>query len=115
MSIPKINAYIAIYSSNMKKQLSVIFLTIFTFTSSTKDWKLGVQLWTFSKFDFVTAISKVDSSGVKYIEAYSHQKLGGGRAGDFGPDMTAEEKTQVKQLLKSKGIHIVAMGVIVPK
>lgn len=84
-------------------------------TDPAKDWKLGVQLWTFSKFDFVTAISKVDSTGIKYIEAYSHQPLGGGMKGDFGPDMTADEKAQVKQLLQSKGITLVAMGVIVPK
>jgi sugar phosphate isomerase/epimerase len=80
-----------------------------------KDWKLGVQLWTFSKFDFVTAISKVDSAGVKYIEAYSHQPLGGDMKGDFGPGMTPEEKAKVKQLLQSKGITIVAMGVIIPR
>jgi sugar phosphate isomerase/epimerase len=84
-------------------------------TDPAKDWKLGVQLWTFSKFDFVTAISKVDSAGVKYIEAFSHQPLGGGMKGDFGPGMTPDEITQVKQLLQSKGITIVAMGVIVPK
>ncbi len=34
--------------------------------------------------------------------------------GYFGPDMTSEEKRQVKQLLRSKGITIVAMGVIGP-
>lgn len=84
-------------------------------TDPAKDWKLGVQLWTFSKFDFVTAIAKVDSSGIKYIEAYSHQPLGGGMKGDFGPDMTAEEKASVKKLLQDKGITLVAMGVIVPK
>jgi sugar phosphate isomerase/epimerase len=84
-------------------------------TDPAKDWKLGVQLWTFSKFDFVTAIAKVDSSGVKFIEAYSHQPLGGGMKGDFGPDMTPEEKATVKKLLQDKGITLVAMGVIVPK
>jgi sugar phosphate isomerase/epimerase len=83
--------------------------------ASHKNWKLGVQLWTFMKFDFVTAIDKVDSAGIKYVEAYSHQKLGGGMTGFFGPDMTADQKEQVKKLLKSKGIHIVAMGVIVPR
>src|SRR6185437_10604868 len=78
--------------------------------SPAKDWKLGVQLWTFMKFDFVTAISKVDSSGIKYVEAFSHQPLGGGMKGFFGPDMTADQKAQIKKLLKAKGIQIVAMG-----
>jgi sugar phosphate isomerase/epimerase len=83
--------------------------------ASTNNWKLGVQLWTFMKFDFVTAIGKVDSAGIKYVEAFSHQDLGGGMTGKFGPDMTADQKEQVKKLLKSKGIHIIAMGVIIPK
>jgi len=78
-------------------------------------WKLGVQLWTFMKFDFVTAISKVDSAGIKNVEAFWGQKLGGGMQHSFGPEMTADEKAKVKQLLQSKGIQIVAMGVIVPK
>lgn len=94
---------------------SIIPATATTSMASTKNWKLGVQLWTFMKFDFVTAINKVDSSGIKYVEAYSHQKLGGGMKGDFGPTMTADEKKEVKKLLKEKGIHIVAMGVIVPR
>jgi sugar phosphate isomerase/epimerase len=83
--------------------------------NAVKDWKLGVQLWTFMKFDFVTAIGKVDSAGIKYVEAFSGQRLGGGMNHSFGPEMTADEKAQVKQLLQSKGIHIMAMGVIVPR
>lgn len=67
------------------------------------------------KFDFFTAIGKVDSCGIKYVEAFSDQKLGGGMPGNFGPDMTAEQKAKVKELLQSKGIQIVAMGVIVPR
>ncbi len=83
--------------------------------SAVTDWKLGVQLWTFMKFDFVTAIGKVDSAGIKYVEAYSGQRLGGGMQHSFGPEMTADEIAKVKQLLKSKSIRIVAMGVIVPR
>ena len=79
------------------------------------NWKLGVQLWTFMKFDFVTAIGKVDSAGVKYVEAFSGQRLGGGMQHSFGPEMTPDEITKVKHLLDSTGIQIVAMGVIVPK
>ena len=104
----------------MRKPIYLVLLCLSvtlgrTYGQSASDWKLGVQLWTFMKFDFVTAISKVDSAGVKYVEAYSSQPLGGGMKGNFGPDMTPEEKTQVKQLLRSKGITIVAMGVIVPR
>jgi sugar phosphate isomerase/epimerase len=108
----------------MKKLLSSIFFlffTVFLFTSAkdsgdvTKDWKLGVQMWTFHYFPFVTALDKVDSSGIKYIEAFPGQTLGAGMEGKFGITMSEADKTKLKELLKSKGIRIIAMGVIVPR
>jgi sugar phosphate isomerase/epimerase len=84
-------------------------------TDVTKNWKIGVQMWTFNQFPFVTALDKVDSAGAKYIEAFPGQQLGGGMKGGFGIDMSADDKAKLKQILQSKGISIVAMGVIVPK
>lgn len=81
----------------------------------TKNWKIGVQLWTFHYVPFVTAIAKADSAGVKYVEAFPGQALGGDMKDTFGIRMSAESKAKIKQLLQSKGIQIVAMGVIVPK
>lgn len=79
------------------------------------NFKLGVQMWTFRVFSVVDAINKVDSAGIKNIEQFVGQPLGGGMQGKFGPDMTADERAKLKALLKSKGIHMVAMGVIVPR
>ena len=84
-------------------------------TDVTKNWKIGVQMWTFNHFPFVTALDKVDSAGAKYIEAYPGQELGGGMKGGFGIDMSADDKTKLKQILQTKGISIVAMGVITPQ
>lgn len=81
----------------------------------TKSWKLGVQMWTFHYFPFVTALDKVDSAGIKYIEAFPGQPLGGGMKDVFGLTMSDSSKAKIKQLLQSKGITMVAMGVIVPK
>lgn len=80
--------------------------------TANPDWKLGVQLWTFKEFKFVDAINKVDSAGIKYIEAYPGMELGGNLKGKFGPDMTPALRDSVKQLLKSKGITLVAYGVV---
>jgi len=85
-----------------------------TATSVAKNWKIGVQLWTFHYVSFDTALAKADSAGVKYLEAFPGQRLGAGMKGTFGPNMTPEEKAKVKQLLQSHGLTIVAMGVIVP-
>ena len=81
----------------------------------TKGWKIGVQMWTFHYVPFVTAIAKADSAGVKFIEAYPGQALGGDMKDSFGIRMSADSKAKIKQLLQSKGISIVAMGVITPK
>lgn len=84
-------------------------------SGSTAGFKLGVQMWTFMKFSFTDALNKVDSSGIKNIEAFIGQKLGGKMHGSFGFDMDKATRDSLKSLLQKKGIQIVAMGVIVPK
>jgi sugar phosphate isomerase/epimerase len=81
----------------------------------TADWKIGVQMWTFRVFTFAEALNKVDSAGVKYIEAFWGQPLGAGMKDSFGVRMSDDSKAKLKEMMKSKGISIVAMGVIVPK
>ncbi len=80
----------------------------------TANWKLGVQMWTFNHFTFAEALDKVDSAGIKYIEAFWGQPLGAGMKDSFGISMSAGSKTKLKQMLQTKGIQIVAMGVINP-
>lgn len=80
----------------------------------TADWKIGVQMWTFRMFSFAGALDKVDSAGVKYIEAFWGQPLGADMKDSFGINMSNDSKSKLKQLLQSKGISIVAMGVISP-
>jgi sugar phosphate isomerase/epimerase len=80
----------------------------------TANWKLGVQMWTFRMFTFAQALDKVDSAGIKYIEAFWGQPLGDGLKDSFGIRMSDASKAKIKDLLKQKGISIVAMGVIDP-
>src|ERR1700748_1603156 len=84
-------------------------------SGSTAGFKLGVQMWTFRMFSFSDALDKVDSSGIKNIEAFIGQNLGGGMSGQYGLDMSPETITKLKALLSKHGIQPVAMGVIVPK
>jgi sugar phosphate isomerase/epimerase len=82
---------------------------------STAGFKLGVQMWTFKEFSFADALDKVDSAGIKNIEAFVGQKLGGGMQGNYDLTMSNDTRDKLKNLLQKKGIQIVAMGVIVPK
>jgi sugar phosphate isomerase/epimerase len=81
-------------------------------TSVSDQWKIGVQLWTFRLFSFVDAINKVDSAGADFIEAFPGQEMGGefGKK-TMGPDLSTGDRNKVKELLKSKGITMVAFGV----
>jgi len=82
----------------------------------TKNWKIGVQMWTFNHFTFVEGLAKVDSAGVKYIEAFPGQKMGEGFGKEaFGIGLSAESREKLKKLLQTKGISMVAFGVINPK
>ncbi len=83
-------------------------------SGSVDGFKLGVQMWTFRMFSFTDALNKVDSAGIKNIEAFFGQPLGGDLKGDFGTEMSADTRAKLKELLQSKGISIVAMGVISP-
>jgi sugar phosphate isomerase/epimerase len=84
-------------------------------TGSTAGFKLGVQMWTFRMFTFTEALDKVDSAGIKSIEAFWGQKLGGGLPGEFGASMSADTRKKLKKMLQDKGIQVVAMGVISPQ
>ncbi len=80
--------------------------------SITDGWKIGVQLWTFHEFPFVTAIEKADSAHAKFIEAFPGQPMGGDYKDTFGIKLSAANRVKVKELLKSKGITLVAFGVV---
>jgi sugar phosphate isomerase/epimerase len=60
------------------------------------------------------ALDKADSAGIKSIEAFWGQPLGAGMKDSFGIRMSEESRSKLKQLLQSKGMNIVAMGVINP-
>jgi len=73
-------------------------------SGSTAGFKIGIQMWTFRMFSFADALNKVDSAGVKNIEAFFGQELGGDMRGDFGTEMSADTRAILKQLLQSKGM-----------
>jgi sugar phosphate isomerase/epimerase len=77
-----------------------------------RDWKLGVQMWTFNKYSFVEGLKKADSCGFKYIEAYPGQPLGGDFKGEIGTSMSIAERKKLKAYLAQKGMTLWAFGVV---
>ncbi|MBO9633907.1 MAG: sugar phosphate isomerase/epimerase [Chitinophagaceae bacterium] len=89
--------------------------TVSTTDSVTSQWKLGVQFWTFHLFPFTTAVEKADSAGIKFIEAYLGQPIGGESKDTLNTRLSSEGRRAVKALLATKGITMVAFGVVVPQ
>jgi sugar phosphate isomerase/epimerase len=76
-------------------------------------WHLGTQAYSFNRFSFEEAVAKTKGLGLEYIEAYPGQRLGAGIGdGAFTHDMSAEQRQQVKQLLKDSDIRLVNYGVV---
>ncbi|MBO2543591.1 sugar phosphate isomerase/epimerase [Salegentibacter sp. BDJ18] len=76
------------------------------------DWKLGAQAYTFKNFTFAEALNKISSIDLKYVEAYPGQEIGNSIEGTMHYGMNANTKKKVKKLLNSKGIQLVAYGVV---
>ncbi len=76
------------------------------------DWKLGSQAYTFKNFTFAEALDKISSIDLAYVEAYPGQKIGNNIEGTMHYEMDADTRQKVKNLLRSKGIEMVAYGVV---
>lgn len=79
---------------------------------TAENWKLSVQTWTFHKFSLLETIQKADTLGLKYLEVYPGQRVGGDIPGAFTYTMSKEERARVNELLRVKGIKVIALGVI---
>ena len=55
--------------------LCVCCLSNVTLADSWKDWKLGMQAWSFNHYTFFEAVDKTKALEMKYIEVYPGQKL----------------------------------------
>src|SRR6478672_4836025 len=62
------------------------------YPESKLGWKLGSQAYTFKKYSFFEAIDKIDSCGLKYVEAFPTQTIGGGVEGKM--DFKMDEKSR---------------------
>ena len=113
----------------MKKMLIIICLSILPLrimaddygnlytnhpaTDVNQDWRLAMQLWTFSKYTFFEALEKTAELGISWIEAYPGQKLGRGYPGrQFHHSLSLEDRQLVKDYMHSHGLKLINYGVV---
>jgi sugar phosphate isomerase/epimerase len=90
--------------------MAVLFMSLRV--AGQKEWKLSVQTWTFHKFSLLETIHKADTLGLKYLEVYPGQRVGGDIPGAFTYTLSKEERARINELLRVKGIKIIAIGVV---
>lgn len=75
-------------------------------------WTLSAQTYTFNRFTFFEAVDKTLSAGLKSVEAYPGQELGGGMEGVMDYNMDATKRKAILKALKKKGVKLCAFGVV---
>jgi sugar phosphate isomerase/epimerase len=75
-------------------------------------WHLSVQTYTFNRYTLVEAIEMAKRAGLKTIEVFGSQRLGGGMTGRFEVNMPEEDKKAIREILNEAGVRIVALGVV---
>ncbi len=74
-------------------------------------WRLGCQAYSFNRFTFFEAVDKTASLGLKWIEAYPGQRIGGGVPGAMGVGMSPDARKTVLKKLSDSGVRWVNFGV----
>ena len=96
----------------MLKYITITFLFLSLQVTGQKDWKLAIQTWTFHKYSFLESVDKADSLGIRYLEVYPGQQIGGTIPGVFSYQLKKDERDKIKQYLRYKNVKVIAIGVV---
>src|SRR5690606_5547920 len=83
-----------------------VLVVLFSFSSLQKDtskgngWLLAYQSYTFKNFSFEEGLQKASGLGLKYVEAYSGQRLSLADSNLTHYTSTKETRKEMKRLLK---------------
>ena len=84
-----------------------------TTATAAPDWKLALQAWTFNKDTFCETVDKAKALGLKYIEAFPNQVIGGDIEGKLTPDLDASSQKKVLAKLKEAGVTLIVVLLVV--
>lgn len=78
-------------------------------------WKMGIQTYSFRNLNFFDAVDKTKSLGLKYVEAYPGQAIGGDLSGKMDYKMSAADSKKILDHLRQKGMKLISYGVVRPE
>ncbi|MHB1922503.1 MAG: sugar phosphate isomerase/epimerase family protein [Chitinophagaceae bacterium] len=112
----------------MKKlfKFPLLMLGLFLSTSSVRTaqaqntpeklgWDIGIQSYSFRNVSFLQSVDKVKSLGLRYIEAFPGQMIGGGMTGTMDYHMSAADREKILHYLRMKGVKLMSYGVVNPE
>jgi sugar phosphate isomerase/epimerase len=76
------------------------------------DWNFCIQSYSFKEFTFKEALEKTKLLGIKYIEAYPGQVIGGNIEGNTHYTMDSNTRNAIKKMCEKHGIKIKCYGVV---
>ncbi len=96
----------------MMLSVAVVLLIASAAEAEEPDMKLAVQAYTFRDRSFIETVETAKRLGIKYIEMYGGQKLGGDFPGttDY-KSIKPETAENLKKVLDKAGIKVVSYGV----
>jgi len=93
--------------------LCVCCLPKATMADSWKDWKLGMQAYSFNRFTFFEAVDKNKALEMKYIEAYPGQTLSKEKPDvKMDHNMSSADRKLTLQKLRESGVKLMNYGVV---
>lgn len=99
----------------MKKLILSLLGALALLVAAHAEMKLGLQTYTFRKNTLVETFVIAQNLGIRYLQVYPGQELGGGFEGKMGPGMNQATRDAVWKLAKEHGLEIVSFGVTKPK
>ncbi|MHC4502998.1 MAG: TIM barrel protein [Planctomycetota bacterium] len=81
-------------------------------SGGAESWRLASQAYTFRSLTFFETVDTLASLGVKYVEAYPGQRIGGDVPGKTHHAMDEETRGKVLAKLKEAGVKLACYGVV---
>jgi len=90
----------------------LVLAAVVSAEAGRKDWKVGVQAYTFRNRSLLETVEYCAKNGIKYIEIYPGQRIGAGFEGQTTHEMSGAEAGRLQTILKQKGVSLLSYGVV---
>jgi L-ribulose-5-phosphate 3-epimerase len=98
--------------NNSSQSSSTTDSTATTSTVNPKDWKFGVALWTFHDVDFPTALKRVDSVGLTYIEPNTFVSTGADFKDTIIGQLSMAGIDKLKSMIAAKNLKVESLYIV---